>query len=57
MPEVQIGKCYEGKHRISPLAKEAYDAADFFPTLGKDVKCLRFNAAILVHLFINAAVM
>ncbi len=45
MPEVQIGKFYEGKHRISPLAEEAYDAADFFPTLGKDGKWLGFTAA------------
>jgi Na+/H+ antiporter NhaD/arsenite permease-like protein len=45
MPEVQIGKFYEGKHRISPLAKEAFDAADFFPTLGKEGKWLGFTAA------------
>jgi len=47
MPDVQIGKFYEGKHRISPLAREAYDAADFFPTLGKEGKWLGFTAAPL----------
>ncbi len=47
MPDVQISKFYEGKHRISPLASEAYDAADFFPTLGTEGKWLGFTAAPL----------
>ena len=45
MPDVLIEKFYEGKHRESPLAENAYDAANFFPTLGESGKWLGFTAA------------
>jgi len=45
MPDIQVGKFYEGRHRHSDLTHEAFDAADFFPTLGEDGKWLGFTAA------------
>lgn len=45
MPDVQVNKFYEGRHRQSDVAGEAFDAADFFPTLGEEGKWLGFTAA------------
>lgn len=46
-PEREIEELYGGKYRKSPLITGAYEASDFFPSLGKYGKWLRFTAAPL----------
>ncbi len=43
----EIPQWYAGKYRKSKLLKEAYEATDFFPDLGKEGKWLRFTASAL----------
>ena len=43
----EIPRWYEGVYRKSDLAEDAYEATNFFPTLGKNGKWLRFTAAAL----------
>lgn len=43
----EIPRWYVGKYEQSPLIKEAFEATDFFPALGKGGKWLRFTAAAL----------
>ncbi|MBM4240264.1 MAG: PAS domain-containing protein, partial [Euryarchaeota archaeon] len=40
-----IPKFYAGKYKRSNLVEEAYEASDFFPSLGKNGKWLHFTAA------------
>lgn len=43
----EIPHWYEGIYQKSDLAEDAYEATNFFPTLGTDGKWLRFTAAPL----------
>lgn len=43
----RIPKWYEGKYTKSDLLEEAYEATDFFPSLGEQGKWLRFTAAAI----------
>jgi Na+/H+ antiporter NhaD/arsenite permease-like protein len=45
MPEEDYQRHYPGRHRENPAVKQAYDAADFFPSLGEKGKWLTFTAA------------
>jgi Na+/H+ antiporter NhaD/arsenite permease-like protein len=47
MPGKEVEKHYEEQFRESPYIENAYDALDFFPSLGKDGKWLSFSAAPL----------
>jgi len=43
----EISEWYAGKYRESRLINESYEATDFFPTLGKDGRWIRFTATVL----------
>ncbi len=43
----QIPEWYRGKHSRSTLVDDAYEATDYFPTLGKEGKWLHFTAATI----------
>lgn len=46
-PEEEIKERYQDKYKKSSLIDNAYEALDFFPTLGKEGKWLLFTAAPL----------
>jgi two-component sensor histidine kinase/PAS domain-containing protein len=43
----KIPQWYEGKYRKSPLVDSAYDATDYFPSLGEKGTWLYFTAALI----------
>jgi PAS domain-containing protein len=45
MPEEDYQRHYPGRHRENPAIKKAYDAADFFASIGPEGKWLTFTAA------------
>ncbi len=47
-PEEEIAKHYGGKYRRSTIAPGAYEAEDFFPTLGENGKWIFFTASPLI---------
>ncbi len=49
-PEDGIERHYSGKYRKSPLIESAYEAEDFFPSLGEKGKWLFFTAAPLKNI-------
>lgn len=46
-PDSEIGRFYRGKFRKSQLIEGAYEAEDYFPTIGEDGRWLFFTAAPL----------